>query len=118
MARSRLSKPGKNWRPGLISSFSDDGAYCAYKFGVTGFTGLTNEEGRSYGVEATLTEPGLADTKMRRDFHKDDLSKLAQPEDVADLVVLVITQSPKVFTPVLSLTENPEIGMDEHWELV
>ncbi len=31
---------------------------------MTGFTGLTNEEGSSYGVEAILIEPRPADTKM------------------------------------------------------
>ena len=43
------------------------------------------------------------------------MSKLAQPEDVADLVMLVVTRSPKIHTPVLFLTENPEIEMIEHW---
>ncbi len=94
------------------------GAYCASKFGVSGFTQVTAAEGRPYGVKATLIEPGPADTKMRRDFHKDEPSKLAQPEDVADLVMLVVTQSPKVYTPVLSLyaTDNPQVEIIEHWE--
>jgi 3-oxoacyl-[acyl-carrier protein] reductase len=93
------------------------GAYCAAKFGVSGFTGVTNSEGLSHGVKATLVEPGATDTKMRRDNHKDDLSKLAQPEDVADMIMLAVTQSPNVHTPVLSLytTSNPEIEMIKHW---
>ncbi len=94
------------------------GAYAASKFGVTGFTEVTAAEGRPHGVKATLIEPGPADTKMRRDYHKDDSSKLARPEDVADLVMLVVTQSPKVYTPVLSLyaTEHPQIEIIEHWK--
>jgi 3-oxoacyl-[acyl-carrier protein] reductase len=93
------------------------GAYCAAKFGVSGFTGVTNNEGLSHGVKATLVEPGATDTKMRRDNHKDDLSKLAQPEDVADMIMLAVTQSPNAHTPVLSLytTSNPEIEMIKHW---
>ncbi len=93
------------------------GAYCAAKFGVSGFTGVTNNEGLSHGVKATLVEPGPVDTKMRRDNHKDDLSKLAQPEDVADMIMLAVTQSPNAHTPVLSLytTTNPEIEMIKHW---
>ena len=93
------------------------GAYCAAKFGVSGFTGVTNNEGLSHGVKATLVEPGPVDTKMRRDNHKDDLSKLAQPEDVADMIMLAVTQSPNAHTPVLSLytTSNPEIEMIKHW---
>ena len=93
------------------------GAYCAAKFGVSGFTGVTNNEGLSHGVKATLVEPGPVDTKMRRDNHKDNLSKLAQPEDVADMIMLAVTQSPNAHTPVLSLytTSNPEIEMIKHW---
>ena len=94
------------------------GAYSSAKFGVTGFTGVTNAEGRSRGVKATLIEPGIVDTKMRRDFHKDDLSKLARPEDVADLVMLVVMQSSKIHTHVLSFATNsdPEIERIKHWK--
>ena len=69
-------------------------------------------------MEATLIEPRPADTKMRRDFHKDDMSKLALPEDVADLVMFVVTQSLKIHTTVLALftATNPEIEMRPHWE--
>ena len=89
------------------------GAYGAAKFGVAGFTGVTNAEGRPYGVKATLVQPGPVDTRMRRDNHEDELSKLAQPEDVADLILLAVKQSPQVHTPTLDLytTSNPEISM-------
>ena len=81
--------------------------------GVAGFTGVTNAEGRPYGVKATLVQPGPVDTRMRRDNHEDELSKLAQPEDVADLILLAVKQSPQVHTPTLDLytTSNPEINM-------
>ena len=89
------------------------GAYATAKSGVTGFTGVTNAEGRPYGVKATLVQPGPVDTRMRRDNHEDELSKLAQPEDVADLILLAVTQPPQVHTPTLDLytTSNPEISM-------
>ena len=29
---------------------------------------------------------------MRRDNHVDDLSKLSQPEDIADLIIFLLTQ--------------------------
>ena len=89
------------------------GAYGAAKFGVAGFTGVTNAEGRPYGVKATLVQPGPVDTRMRRDNHEDELSKLAQPEDVADLILLAVKQPPQVHTPTLDLytTSNPEINM-------
>ncbi len=63
------------------------GAYATAKFGVTGFTGVTNAEGRRYGVKATLVQPGATDTRMRRDNHEDDL--------------LAVKQSPQVHTPTL-----------------
>ena len=89
------------------------GAYATAKFGVTGFTGVTNAEGGRYGVKATLIQPGATDTKMRRDNHDDELSKLAQPEDVADLILFAVKQPPQVHTPTLDLytTSNPEISM-------
>ena len=93
------------------------GAYCASKFGVAGFTGVTSAEGLPHGVKATLIEPGPTDTKMRRDNHRDDMSKLAKPEDVADVIMLVVTQSSKIHIPVLSLypTSHPEIEMIKNW---
>ncbi|MDE0229150.1 MAG: SDR family NAD(P)-dependent oxidoreductase, partial [Spirochaetaceae bacterium] len=94
------------------------GAYGAAKFGVRGFTGITGQEGGRHGVKATLVEPGPVDTKMRRDHHRDDAARLGQPEDVADLILLAVTQSPQVHIPELPLytTTNPELEMIRHWE--
>lgn len=75
------------------------GAYCASKFGVVGFTEVTYAEGRPYGVKASVVCPGPVDTKMRRDNHDDDLTKLAQPEDVADLILFLVTQPSRAHTP-------------------
>jgi 3-oxoacyl-[acyl-carrier protein] reductase len=72
------------------------GAYCASKFGVVGFSETTNNEGKSYGVKAYAVCPGPVDTKMRRDNHRDDvLENLTQPEDVADLILFLVAQSPR-----------------------
>jgi 3-oxoacyl-[acyl-carrier protein] reductase len=94
------------------------GAYGAAKWGARGFTGITRTEGRPHGVKATLVAPGPVDTKMRRDHHRDELDQLGQPEDVADLVMLAVTQSPIVATHELTLhtTSNPELEMIPHWE--
>jgi len=75
------------------------GAYCASKFGVVGFTEVTYAEGRPYGVKASVVCPGPVDTKLRRDLHNEDLTKLAQPEDVADLVLFLVTQPSRAHTP-------------------
>jgi NAD(P)-dependent dehydrogenase (short-subunit alcohol dehydrogenase family) len=72
------------------------GAYCASKFGVVGFTETTNNEGRPHGVKGYVVCPGPVDTKMRRDNHPDDvLEHLTLPEEVADLILFLVTQSPK-----------------------
>ena len=72
------------------------GAYCASKFGVVGFTETTNNEGRSHGVKASVVCPGPVDTKMRRDNHPNDvIEHLTLPEEVADLILFLVSQSPR-----------------------
>lgn len=75
------------------------GAYCASKFAVVGFTETTNNEGRSHGVKASVVCPGPVDTKMRRDNHPDDvIEHLTLPEDVADLILFLVTQPARAHT--------------------
>ncbi len=75
------------------------GAYCASKFAVIGLTETTNNEGRQHSVKASVVCPGPVDTKMRRDNHPDDIvENLTQPEDVADLILFHVTQSPRAHT--------------------
>lgn len=75
------------------------GAYCASKFAVVGFTETTNNEGRPHGVKAYVVCPGPVDTKMRRDNHPDDvIEHLTLPEDVADLILFLVTQPPRAHT--------------------
>ena len=71
------------------------GAYCASKFAVNGFTETTAVEGKPFGVKAAVVCPGPVDTRMRRENHPDDdLEKLTQPEEIADLILFLVTQSP------------------------
>ena len=75
------------------------GAYCASKFAVVGFTETTNNEGRPHGVKASVVCPGPVDTKMRRDNHPDDvIAHLTLPEDVAELILFLVTQPPRAHT--------------------
>jgi NAD(P)-dependent dehydrogenase (short-subunit alcohol dehydrogenase family) len=75
------------------------GSYCASKFAVIGFTETTNNEGKRHGVKASVVCPGPVDTKMRRDNHSDDIiENLTQPEDVADLILFLASQSPRAHT--------------------
>ncbi len=88
-------------------------AYGASKWGVVGLTGITHVEGSRHGVKATLVRPGPVDTKMRRDNHDDDLTKLPQPGDVADVILLAVTQPWRAHTPVLDLYSTEDSGGNE-----
>jgi NADP-dependent 3-hydroxy acid dehydrogenase YdfG len=68
------------------------GAYAASKFGVMGFTESTYNEGIQHGVKATVVCPGPTDTKMRRDNHREDLTKVMLPEDIAEVILFIISQ--------------------------
>ena len=75
------------------------GAYCASKFGVMGFTEVTDAEGRPHGVKASVVCPGPTDTKMRRDNHPDDvLENLTQVEDIAGAILFLLKQPREAHT--------------------
>lgn len=75
------------------------GAYCAAKFGVVGFTEVTDVEGRPHGVKASVVCPGPTDTKMRRDNHPDDvLEHLTRAEDIAAAILFLLKQPREAHT--------------------
>ena len=76
------------------------GAYSAAKFGVAGLTEVTYAEGRQHGVKAYVVCPGATNTKMRRANHPDDvIEHLIQPEDVANLILFLVTQPRQAHIP-------------------
>ena len=75
-----------------VRAGAEFGSYAASKFGVIGFTQSTFAFGKRHEVKAYIVCPGPTGTKMRRDHHTDDLSNLSQPEDVANLIVFLVTQ--------------------------
>ena len=75
-----------------LKGYAGFSTYSASKFGVIGLTQSTYAEGKPHGVKAYAVCPGPTDTKMRRDNHVDDRSKLSQPEDIADLIIFLLTQ--------------------------
>ena len=74
-----------------VRAGAEFGSYAASKFGVIGFTQSTFAFGKRHGVKTYIVCPGPTGTKMRRDHHTDDLSNLSQPEDVANLIVFLVT---------------------------
>lgn len=82
-----------------VRGHQNGGAYCASKFGVIGFTEVTEIEGRPYGVKASVVNPGPTDTRMRRDNHPDDiLENLTQAEDIANAIVYLLKQPRQAHT--------------------
>ena len=72
--------------------------YSTSKFGVIGFTECLAAEGRKHGIKASVICPGPVATKMRAGNHPDDdVSKLMQPEDIADLALFLITQPKRAY---------------------
>ena len=82
-----------------VRGHQNGGAYCASKFGVVGFTEVTDVEGKPFGVKASVVCPGPVDTRMRRENHPDDiLEHLTQPEDIAQAVVFLLEQPKEAHT--------------------
>ena len=65
-------------------------AYTASKFGVTGMTGVINEEEWSNGIRATALCPGEVNTPIMEKrpvkIPPEDLARMIQPEDMAAAV--------------------------------
>jgi 3-oxoacyl-[acyl-carrier protein] reductase len=81
------------------------GTYSTSKFGVIGFTESLAAEGRRYGVKASVICPGPVATKMRAGNHPDDdVSKLMQPEDIADVALFLVTQPKRAYIGEVSVS--------------
>ena len=73
-------------------------AYSASKWGLNGLTYSVAEELRPYGIRVSVVAPGSVNTGFGRsgDGGKDPATKI-QPEDVASIVAMLVTQAPQSF---------------------
>jgi 3-oxoacyl-[acyl-carrier protein] reductase len=71
-------------------------AYAASKWGLNGLSYSAAEELRSYGIRVSVVCPGSVDTDLSPHEGKDP-RKMLQPEDVAHVVAMLVTQSPQSF---------------------
>jgi len=68
---------------------SGKSAYCASKFGVTGFSKALAKELREYGIKVQIIYPYYVDSYGEIDWSKEDKekTKMVRAEDVADMIV-------------------------------
>ena len=73
-------------------------AYSASKWGLNGLTYSVAEELRPYGIRVSVVAPGSVNTGFGRggEGAKDPATKI-QPEDVAAIVAMLVTQAPQSF---------------------
>jgi NAD(P)-dependent dehydrogenase (short-subunit alcohol dehydrogenase family) len=87
------------------TAYADNGAYCASKWGLLGFTNVLRKEMRQTGVRVTALLPGALDTPIWQGVPGNwDRSRMMEPETVARLVVEVCCQPEGTSTDEIFLT--------------
>src|ERR1700685_852811 len=84
------SLAGKNVLP-------EGAAYAASKWGLNGLTYSVAEELRQYNVRVSVIAPGSVNTGFGASGSTKDRTRLVQPSDVAQVVAMLVTQSPTSF---------------------
>lgn len=75
-----------------IVGFASGSGYCASKFGVMGFLECLHEEVKAQGIRVTAILPGSVNTTFSgRILPKEEAEKRIQPEDIAKVVLDVLT---------------------------
>lgn len=84
------SLAGKNVLP-------DGAAYAASKWGLNGLTYSVAEELRQHNVRASVIAPGSVNTRFGSPGSGKNPKRMIQPEDVAQVVAMLVTQAPTSF---------------------
>lgn len=90
------SLAGKNVLPG-------GAAYSASKWGLNGLTYSVAEELRQYNVRVSVIAPGSVNTRFGDERSAKDPARMIQPEDVAQVVAMLVTQSNTSFASEILL---------------
>ena len=95
------SLAGKNALP-------NGAAYAASKWGLNGLTYSVAEELRGHNIRVSVVCPGSVDTELSPHTGKDP-NKMLQPDDVAHVVAMLVTQAPQSFASEILLrpTQKP-----------
>ncbi len=83
-------------------------AYAASKWGLNGLSYSLAEELRAHNIRVSVICPGSTNTDLSPHEGKDP-AKMLQPEDVAHVATMLVTQSPQSFVSEVSLrpTQKP-----------
>jgi 3-oxoacyl-[acyl-carrier protein] reductase len=83
-------------------------AYAASKWGLNGLSYSIAEELRGHNIRVSVVCPGSTDTELSPHAGKDP-KKMLQPDDVAHIVAMLVTQAPQSFASeiVLRPTQKP-----------
>ena len=84
------SLAGKNVLP-------EGAAYSASKWGLNGLTYSVAEELRQYNVRVSVIAPGSVNTHFGGAGTTKDRTRMVQPDDVAQVVAMLVNQSPTSF---------------------
>ena len=95
------SLAGKNALP-------NGAAYAATKWGLNGLSYSVAEELRTHNIRVSVVCPGSVDTELSPHAGRDK-TKTLQPEDIAHVVAMLVTQAPQSFVSEVLLrpTQKP-----------
>ncbi|WP_158748743.1 SDR family oxidoreductase [Acidobacterium sp. S8] len=84
-------------------------AYAASKWGLNGLTYSVAEELRPHNIRVSVIAPGSTNTHFEGRGDKKDPNKKIQPNDVAHVVAMLVTQAPQSFVSEVLLrpTQKP-----------
>jgi 3-oxoacyl-[acyl-carrier protein] reductase len=89
-------------------------AYSASKWGLNGLTYSAAEELRAHNIRVSVVAPGSVNTGFGQGGHAPagktkDRSKMLQPDDVAAVVAMLVTQPPQSFVSEVRMrpTQKP-----------
>jgi NAD(P)-dependent dehydrogenase (short-subunit alcohol dehydrogenase family) len=84
-------------------------AYSASKWGLNGLTYSVAEELRPHNIRVSVIAPGSTNTRFEGRTDGKDPNKKIQPDDVAHVVAMLVTQAPQSFVSEVLLrpTQKP-----------
>ena len=89
-----------------IEYYPESGAYTVSKFGLNTLGELMQRENQAFGIRVNTICPGMVVTEMSQDAPGLNHERCLFPEDIADLVLWLLTRRPnvKIGTPILIQT--------------